>query len=392
MFRRGIEAHFKKIVRSFPAVVLTGARQTGKSTLCKALFGKTHAYVSLEDPDVRRLALEDPRTFLKIHAPPVIIDEIQYAPDLPSYIQGMIDADRRRFGSFILTGSQNFLLMNQVSQSLAGRAAVLTLHPCALSELERDKKNNSSSPNDVANWILRGGFPELCARPRLDRTAWCSSYIRLYLERDVRRIINVSDIDGFERFLRLVALHTGQILNASELGRDLGIAQPTVMRWLSILRASHILHFLNPFHANLSKRLVKSPKIYFADTALASYMMGLNETKTLMGSPQFGALFETAVFLEHIKHDSFSGNTATFSFFRTKDGTEADLMIEEGGHLFAREFKSSRTLTPNHCDNLVKTANMLKRPLNLALLAPVAKRQPFAYGVELRPYWDIAWK
>ncbi|MBI3540798.1 MAG: AAA family ATPase, partial [Deltaproteobacteria bacterium] len=200
MYSRLLRKKFLQAVETFPAVILTGARQTGKSTLCQTLLKDTHAYVSLEDPDARRMALQDPRTFLEIHPPPVIFDEIQYAPELPSYLQGRIDARRRIYGQYVLTGSQNFLLMEKVSQSLAGRAALLTLYPCSVKEVDGENVASRSSIQGVADWILRGAYPELRSRPELDRHLWCSSYIRLYLERDVRRLLNVGDLDTFERF------------------------------------------------------------------------------------------------------------------------------------------------------------------------------------------------
>ncbi|HEX5036931.1 MAG TPA: ATP-binding protein [bacterium] len=389
MFQRLIEHFLLSAVQSFSSVILTGARQTGKTTLCRTLLGKTHRYVSLEDPDVRRIAIEDPRAFLETNSPPVILDEIQYAPELPSYLQGLIDKDRQRYGRFILTGSQNFLLMEKVSQSLAGRAALLTLYPASVEEIDGASAAPRSSSESVADWVLRGGYPELRDRPELDRKTWCASYIRLYVERDVRRLSNVGDLDSFERFLHLAAGRTGCLLNASELGRDAGVTQPTAQRWISLLQASYQIHLLRPFHANLSKRLIKSPKLYFGDTALASYLMGLHDASSLLQGPFLGPLFETAVFLEHLKYFGSRGDLPPMSFFRTSDGIEVDLLIEDGGKLHAREIKSAKTPSPLWGGNLLALEKLLKKPLVKTVLAPVDSDIALPGGVTARPWHRV---
>lgn len=392
MFKRLISAQFLKAVKTFPVVILTGARQTGKSTLCKILLKKTHAYVSLEDPDIRMQAVSDPRTFLKNFPAPVILDEIQYAPELPSYIQGIVDEHRNRYGQYILTGSQNFLLMEKVSQSLAGRAALLTLNTCSVAEIDGKKAKMRSEPKDVADWILKGGYPEPRARANLDRRTWCSSYIQLYLERDVRHILKIGDLKSFERFIHLAAMRTGQILNISDLARDTGISVPTATRWLSVLEAGYQIFILPPFHANLSKRLIKSPKLYFGDTALATYLMGIHDSETLLHGPFLGHLFETAVVLEHIKWANFSGKRSSMTYFRTKDGIEVDIIIEDGIKLFAREIKTSRTLSAYSTENLIKTEKLLKKSLVKELLAPVPKSIQITEGIYVRPWQDVKWK
>lgn len=391
MFKRALESQFRRAIKTFPVTILTGARQTGKSTLCRTVLKDTHGYVSLEDPDARRQALEDPRTFLKRYAAPIIIDEIQYAPDLVSYIQGIVDEHRQLYGQYILTGSQNFLLMRQVSQSLAGRAALLTLYPCSVGEIDSEDGKPRSSLHDVADWILNGGYPELRANHELERKTWCSSYIRLYLERDVRNLLNVGDLTAFERFIRLTALRTGQILNISDLARDAEISPPTAKRWLSILEESYIVYTLHPYYANLSKRLIKAPKIYMTDTALASYLMGIHNEESLMDGPLLGPLFETAVIMEHLKHDSVSGNSATFSYVRTKDGLEIDLLIEDGNQLFGREIKATRTLVPRMAENLIQAEALLKKPIHKTLLAPIEKTAPLSRDIEMRPWQDVGW-
>ncbi len=279
--------------------------------------------------------------------------------------------------------------MQQVSQSLAGRAALLNLYPCSVEEIDGKKAKPRSSPHDTADWILRGGYPELRARPELDRRTWCGSYIQLYLERDVRNIVNIGDLTVFERFLRLVAMRTGQILSVSDLARDAGISVPTASRWLSVLQASYQVYLLPPFHANISKRLIKSPKIYFGDTALASYLMGIHETSVLLEGPSMGALFETAVILEHLKWASFSGVMPSFSYFRTKDGLEVDLVIEKGQKLYLREIKSVRTLSVDLAQNLLKSADLLKKSSAKIILAPVEKSFQLKSDVQVKPWQRV---
>lgn len=386
MFQRQLAGRFLKAVRSFPAVVLTGARQTGKTTLCQQLLGASHAYVSLEDPDHRRLALSDPRAFLESHPPPVILDEIQYAPELPSYLQGLIDRDRAQYGRFVLTGSQNFLLMERVSQSLAGRAAVLSLYPLSVSEVDGEDAPPRSALADVADWILRGGYPELRARPDLDRHLWVGSYIRLYLERDVRQAVNVSDLDTFERFLRLAAARTGCLLNLSDLARDAGVSPTTAGRWLSVLQASNQVTLLRPFYRNLSKRLVKSPRLYFLDTAIASYLMGLHAPEPLIQGPSWGPLFETACVAEMIKRHSLADAPPAASFFRTATGLEVDLVLEDGVRVEGIELKASKTPSPHWAEPLRQFADLVPGVSALSVRAPVERESLLTTGIHLRPW------
>jgi len=340
----------------------------------------------LEDPDQRRLALSDPRAFLESHPPPVILDEIQYAPDLPSYLQGLIDRDRTKYGQFVLTGSQNFLLMERVSQSLAGRAAVLSLHPLSVGEVDGDEAAPRSSLADVADWILRGGYPEPRARPDLDRNLWVGSYIRLYLERDVRQAVNVTDLDTFERFLRLTAVRTGGLLNLSDLARDAGVSQTTAGRWLSVLQASYQVALLRPFYRNLSKRLVKTPRLYFLDTAIASYLLGLHAPEPLIHGPSWGPLFETACVAEMIKHHALSAAPAVASFFRTATGLEVDLVLEHGARVEGIEIKASKTPSPHWVEPLRRFAEIVPGVEALSVRAPVERESLLADGIYLRPW------
>lgn len=364
-----------RAVKTFPALVLTGPRQAGKTTLLKTLFGKTHRFVSLENSDVRLLAQEDPAGFLERYAAPVIIDEVQYAPELLSYIKTKIDENRKP-GQWLLTGSQNFVLMDKVAQSLAGRAAVLTLLPLSYAEqvetvdrtLEPEKwvkKMDSNIKGPVKNlsaadWILRGSYPELAVNPKVDRQLWCGSYIITYLERDIRNLASVGDLNQFERFVKICATRTGQILNLTDMARDIGISLSTAKRWLSILEAGYQIYLLYPYYKNIGKRLVKSPKLYFTDTGLASYLLGLHEKETLVSHPSYGALFETAVVIDVLKRFLNFGERPALYYLRTRDGLEADLVLELAGSLYLFELKATMTIIPRHAAALQKLKTDLK--------------------------------
>ena len=370
---RALGRVIERAIRTFPALVVTGPRQSGKTTLLKTLFAKTHAFVSLEDPDVRIRAKEDPLQFLARHKPPVIIDEIQYVPELLSYIKTRIDENRRP-GQWLFTGSQHFGLMQGISQSLAGRAAVLSLLPFSLGEragrgaatpvvTEWARGFQAVSSTDIrislAEVLLRGSYPEIASRRSVDRKLWCSSYISTFLERDVRNLAHIGDLSQFERFLRLCAVRTGQLLNLSDLARDIGVSVPTAKRWLSVLEAGYQVYLLYPYYRSLGKRLVKSPKMYFNDTALATYLLGLHDKETLLNSPSFGNLFETLVVTDVLKRFLHSGEMPSLYYLRTRDGLEIDLVIELGQKLHMFEVKSAMTVWPKHADSLARIMNDL---------------------------------
>jgi hypothetical protein len=363
-----------KAMKSFPAIVVTGPRQSGKTTLLKMLFSKTHRFVTLEDPDVRIRAKEDPLHFLEQYEPPVIIDEIQYVPELLSYIKTRID-QRRKPGQWLFTGSQNFILMQGISQSLAGRAAVLSLLPFSFSErigqgeISREvatwlKELNSGQKCDdkvsLSEVILRGNYPEIASKRSVDRQLWCGSYISTYLERDVRNLAQIGDLSQFERFLKLCATRTGQLLNLSELAKEIGMSVPTVKRWLSILETGYQVYLLYPYYKSVGKRLVKSPKLYFNDTALASYLLGLHDRETLINSPNFGNLFETMVVTDFLKRFLHSGQMPSMYYMRTRDGLEVDLVLESDQKLHLFEIKSAMTILPKHASSLSKINSDLK--------------------------------
>ena len=377
---RALSRVIQKALRTFPAIVVTGPRQSGKTTLLKALCAGTHAFVTLEDPDVRIRAKEDPLQFLARYKPPVIIDEIQYVPELLSYIKTRIDENRKP-GQWLFTGSQHFGLMQGISQSLAGRAAVLSLLPFSLAERtgrgdtalvvgEWIKKLRTLSSADsrisLSEVLLRGSYPEIASRRSVDRQLWCGSYVATFLERDVRNLAHIGDLSQFERFLRLCAVRTGQILNLSDLARDIGVSVPTAKRWLSVLEAGYQVFLLYPFYQSLGKRLVKSPKIYFNDTALASYLLGLHDADALLNSPKFGNLFETMVVTDVLKRFLHSGEMPSMYYLRTRDGLEIDLVLELGQKLSLFEVKSSMTAWPKHADSLGRLIHSLKSPVQTA--------------------------
>ncbi len=356
---RALEPVLRQAAIEFPAVVLTGPRQSGKTTLLKHVFGQSSGYVSLEPPDVRAAAAADPRGFLELHPPPVVFDEVQYAPDLLPYIKEIIDRRRDARGQYFLTGSQNLLLTEQVTESLAGRAAMLRLLPVSHREelatspdplpWERSKTPPPGKRITLPSlWrtLLRGGYPELVAEPDRDISLWHSSYVQTYLERDVRSLRQVGDLISFQSFLRALAARTGQLLNLADLSRDLGIALNTAKAWLSVLEATFQVIVLRPYHANVGKRLVKTPKVYLTDTGMLCYLAGLKDPDHAAAGPLGGPIFETAVLLEIVKAFLNRGEEPRLYFWRTSAGAEVDLVVETGGKLIPIEVKLSATPQP----------------------------------------------
>lgn len=388
MLPRTIKFQLKKALKTFPSIVFTGPRQSGKTTLLRKEFGLTHQYFSLENPDVRMRAKEDPVGFIRQIKKAAILDEIQYVPELFSYIKSSIDEDRTP-GKWILTGSQNFTMMNKVSESLAGRAAVLSLLPFSLAErigrgeeslsvssilniqIETDRQSSINLPNI----ILRGNYPEISVNHQVDRDLWCGSYITTYLERDIRNLKQVGDLGQYELFLRACALRTGQILDLSSIARDIGISFTTAKRWLSLLETGYQILLLYPYYRNIGKRLVKRPKIYFTDTGLASYLMGINSTETLLSSQLMGQLFETLVVIDFWKRFIHHGQSPSMYYLRTQDKLEVDLIIEVENKLNLIEIKAGETIRSVHASSIIRAKRDLKNLVNKAIIISSTKEK-----------------
>jgi uncharacterized protein len=354
MFRRIIEQNILTIVQKMPVIALLGPRQSGKTTLAKMLF-KRHRYVSLEHHEERNLATGDPARFLKSHDNPYgfILDEIQHAPELLSYIQTYVDAEHKP-GHIILTGSQNILLNQAISQTLAGRIALFTLLPFSIQEL----KNNGLLADSIEKAAFRGGYPRIYAYD-LEPTAWYLDYIETYVERDVRQLLNVTDLSTFKRFVRLCAGRIGQILNITSLATDCGIDLRTAKSWLSVLEASYIIFLLQPHYENFNKRLIKSPKLYFYDTGLACVLLGIQSPDQLDTHYARGALVECLIISEIYKHYyNHEKRPQHVYFWRDLSGHEIDCVIQKGNDLVPIEIKASMTITRNFFEGLAFWADI----------------------------------
>ena len=347
MIPRAATTTLERLAKGFPVVVISGPRQSGKTTLAKSVFSHK-TYVSLENPDERAFALEDPKRFLQRFSDGAVLDEVQRCPELLSWLQGLVD-ERGIMGDFVLTGSAQFDLMAGVTQSLAGRAARVELLPLSASELAAAHQ----LPEDLNTALFQGGYPALYDR-KLTPQDWFANYIATYLERDVRQLITVRDLSQFQTFVKMCAARSGQLLNLTSLGADCGVSSVTAKHWLSVLEASYIVTLLQPHHRNFGKRLVKAPKLYFCDVGLAAWLLGIRDVSTLDTHSARGALFETYVVSELTKQRLNAGQPRDLYFWRDSAGYEVDVLIESAQGLQAIEIKSGSTFASDWPDGLKK--------------------------------------
>lgn len=347
MYPRDAASTLSRLAKGFPVVAIAGPRQSGKTTLARMQF-PDKPYISLENPDERDFALSDPRRFLARFPEGAILDEVQRCPALFSWLQGVVD-ERQRMGEFVLTGSAQFDLSAGISQSLAGRVGRVELLPLSLAEM----KGVGCIPETLDQLLLNGGYPAIYSRD-LAPADWYANYVATYLERDVRQLLEVRDLTLFQRFIKMCAARSGQSLNLSAIGADCGVTGVTARQWLSVLEASYLVMCLQPFHRNFGKRLVKAPKLYFLDTGLAAWLLGIRDAETLAMHPHRGALFETWVVTEKVKQALNQGETPRLSFWRDSAGHEVDLIEEQALAISPTEIKSGATFAADWPNALQK--------------------------------------
>ena len=381
MIRRLSEEALKEFSTGYPLIAISGPRQSGKTTLARYLFSDK-PYVSLENPDYRELALNDPRGFLAAYRGGAVFDEVQRCPELLSYLQQIVDESPVP-GSFVLTGSQQFGLLSGITQSLAGRVALVQLMPFAMAELY------PAAPITVGvdTMLFTGLYPPVHDR-KLKPHAWYANYLQTYIERDVRQMVNVRDLNSFQRFVRLCAGRTGQILNLSDLATDCGISHNTAKAWISILEASYIIFLLQPFHRNFSKRLIKAPKLYFYDTGLAVWLLGLQSPEQVNLHPMRGALFETLIIGEFIKTRFNRGLASNLTFWRDRSGNEIDLVVETGLRAVPVEIKSGKTINADFFKGLKKWSALAGEAAGTPVLVYAGDESLEHAGVHVRSWRD----
>ena len=381
MIERDITPRLTRLFQQYPFVTVTGPRQSGKTTLCRATFPGL-AYANLEAPDQREFAESDPRSFLEQFDEGAILDEIQHVPALLSYLQVLAD-EKRRNGLFVLTGSEQFRLSDAISQSLAGRTALLKLLPFSLAERQR------AGASDTLNDILFSGFYPRIHDQGLDPRQALGDYFETYVERDVRRIGEIRNLSSFRLFVRLCAGRVGQLANLSSLGADAGVSHTTARGWLTVLEASYIVFQLPPFHANIRKRLIRSPKLYFYDVGLASYLLGIEHADQLATHPLRGALFENVVVAEALKHRFNRGEQPNLSFFRDARGLECDLFYQTGRGIGAIEIKSGSTIASDYFHALDRVAGLIPDISSKAVVYGGTARQSRS-DCEVVPLGDLS--
>jgi hypothetical protein len=399
---RSLEPLARKAAREFPAVLLAGPRQSGKSTLLRHLFQETHRYVSLESPEVRAAATDDPRSFLESNPPPVIIDEAWHAPGLLPYIKERIDKCGGKTGQYLLTGCRNLPFSEKITGSLGTRATILRLLPLSYREISKMPQANfpwekgarterhGFAYRDLWESFLKGGYPGIAAQPKQDAAGWHANFVQDYLERDLRSLRQIGDLAQFHRFFRALAARSARLFNITDLARDLGLAVNTVKAWISVLEASDQVFLLRPYFREVGRRLVKTPKLYFADVGTLCYLAGLKDAEHAMSGPMGDAIFETAVVCEIMRRLSGRGERPNLYFWKTATGVEVDLIVETGGRLLPIEIRTSATPDRLMARNI---ASFQKDFYGLAekgyVVHPGDVALPLGPGVDALPFADL---
>lgn len=368
--QRQIEAPLKRYLETFPVVGITGPRQSGKSTLLQHVLGDAYTYVTFDDMRLLNLFKDDPERFMQTYHHQVIFDEVQKVPDLFTYIKRSVDQDRATYGKFVLTGSSQFLLMKNISDSLAGRIGLLSLLPFDHTELPAQNRGDA---------VWRGCYPEPVLRHYKNSDDWYAAYIETYITRDVRDVAQIDNLHDFRRLIQLLAANTAQLLNLSHLANDLGVSVPTVKRWVSILEMSYVVFLLQPYYRNFGKRIIKSPKVYFYDTGLVSALTGIQSEEMYARGPMAGHLFENYVIAQSVKSARHRNQRSEFYFYRTSNGVEIDLVIETGLSQEFVEIKKTATFRPR----LIKTLETFTTDAKQATLVYDGETLPDVGGVRI---------
>lgn len=382
MFKRTMQSSLSQLATQYPVVTMIGPRQSGKTTLVKATYPDM-PYVNLERPDVRAVAEADPRAFLNQYSDGVIIDEVQRLPDLLSYIQVIVD-ETQRAGQFILTGSQQLGLHQAITQSLAGRTGLLNLLPLTTAELE-----SAGISLTIDEYLYQGFYPRLYQKQEYNPTMLYGDYVKTYVERDVRQLINLKDLAQFQRFMKLLAGRVGQILNINDLCNNLGIAHHTASHWLSVLEASFLIFRLPPYFENLGKRIIKSPKLYFTDVGLAAYLLGINDVRQIEAHPTRGYLFENLVVLDTIKSRYNQAQDPNCYFYRDSNQNEVDLLMTIANGFVPIEIKSSTTFDKRFLKGLQYFSGIAKKRVLFSLLVYAGELQQVMQDYDLINYKDV---
>ncbi len=401
MIKRSLEAKVKEFAGEYPVLSIVGPRQSGKTTLARYLFPK-YRYVSLENLDVRAFAQDDPRGFLYDYPPPVIIDEIQRVPHLFSYLQEKVDADPAP-AQYILTGSQQFLLMQNISQSLAGRVITFRLFPFSYNELYGGPEDKSMEgiltlkkegettppPREIEDILFTGMYPRIHDR-KLSPRKWLENYVMTYVERDIRQLVNVKNLATFENFMKVIASQTGQLINYASISNIIGVSLPTVKSWLSLLEASGIVFILQPYHKRFSRRVVKTPKLFFTDTGLLCFLLSIRNSTDLKSHPLYGNVFETFIISEIYKRICHISEIPPIYFWRDKSGNEIDLLVDFGTRILPIEIKASRTHSTSFKDNIIKWLDLVGNTQSEGLILFNGNRV-FGQGnpVPAAPWWYL---